>query len=95
MGVIPLSPKLALLLCEWRKLTARQSSEDFIFPGRDGRPKDHKRIMRDHIKPACTNLDLPNVSAKQRGERMGNSAEVNSTTRKCWITLYGRQSSVC
>jgi integrase len=93
---IPLSPALVRLLQDWRKATTRRSPEDFIFSGRDGRPRDHKQIMRDHIKPACKSLGLPSacwltfrrtfatwadqngVSAKQRGELMGNSAEVNA-----------------
>jgi len=94
---IPLSPALVRLLLDWRKTATRRAPEDFIFAGRDGRPRDHKQIMRDHIKPACKRLGLQGaswltfrrtfatwadqngVSAKQRGELMGNSAEVNAT----------------
>ena len=93
---IPLSPALVRLFQEWRTSASRRDPEDFIFSKRDGSPKDHRQVMRDHIKPACKRLGLPSaswltfrrtfatwadqngVSAKQRGELMGNSADVNA-----------------
>jgi integrase len=96
LRVIPLSPALVHLLREWKKSAKRKAPDDFVFGSRDGKPKEHKQVMRDHIKPACKVLELPNVtwltfrrtfatwadqngvSAKQRGELMGNSAEVNA-----------------
>jgi integrase len=93
---IPLSPALVRLLQDWRKVATRRGPEDFVFSGKEDKPRDHKQIMRSHIKPACKGLGLPSaswltfrrtfatwadqngVSAKQRGELMGNSAEVNA-----------------
>jgi integrase len=93
--LIPLSQQAIQLLSAWFEVSPRQAPEDFIFSRQNGKPKDQKQIMRDHIAPACSASGIPRaswltfrrtfatwadqqgVSAKQRGELMGNSAEIN------------------
>ncbi len=93
---IPLSNAAIGLLESWSKGVEIKSPDSFIFPKRNGAPKDPKQIMRDHVFPASEALglrrpgwltfrrtfatwaDQNGVGAKQRGDLMGNSAEINA-----------------
>ena len=60
--VIPLSKPAVELLREWQNIATRKAPVDFIFCTRDGKPKESRQVMRDHIVPACHDLGLPRAS---------------------------------
>jgi integrase len=59
LRTIPLSEHVVAFLCDWRTKSKRTGPVDFIIPGRKESPRDQKRILVDHIKPACEALELP------------------------------------
>ena len=58
LRIIPLSEPLVVFLCGWRSKSKRSRPTDFIIPGRKDEPRDQKRMLNDHIKPACEALGL-------------------------------------
>jgi integrase len=59
---IPLSDAVVAFLCNWRSQCTRTDPTDFIIPGRKAVPRDQKRMLQDHIKPACEALGLPKAT---------------------------------
>jgi integrase len=56
--VVPLTQSTVQLILQWRAKSKRTNPDDLILAGRKGTPGGQARMLKNHIKPACTTLGL-------------------------------------
>jgi integrase len=94
LRVVPLSKEAIRFLRDWRKIAPKRGIEDFIFSSMDCRPKSHKQIMRDHIRPACDRLGLPKVSWMTFRRTFSTWADEEGVSAKQRGVLMGNSAEV-
>jgi integrase len=92
--IIPLSEPLMAFLCDWRSKSKSAQPTDFIIPGRRGSPRDQKRMLQDHIKPACEDLGLPKTTWLTFRRTFSTWADTRGISAKMRAELMGHGPEV-
>jgi integrase len=80
---VPLPEPVVQLLTTWRSRAKFRKVEDFVFARREGVSGDHKRMIRDHIKPACEKLRIPHATWLTFRRTWATWADGKGITPKC------------
>jgi integrase len=62
VGKVYLSQSLQVELAHWKEIVQPKSSDDYIFPSRNGTPKDAHNYLRRHLKPLAEKLQVPGLT---------------------------------
>ena len=89
LRTIPLSEHVVAFLCDWRTKSKRTGPADFIIPGRKESPRDQKRMLNDHIKPACEALGLPKATWLTFRRTFSTWADTRGVSAKLRAELMG------
>ncbi len=91
---VPLPQPIVQMLTTWKSRTKFGKPEDFIFAGRQGVPGDHKRMLRDYIKPACEDLGIPAATWLTFRRTWATWADGKGITPKMRGELMGNSAEV-
>ncbi len=91
---VPLPEPIVQLLTTWRSHTKFGKAEDFIFAGREGVSGDPKRMLRDHIKPACKSLRIPDATWLTFRRTWATWADGKGITPKMRGELMGNSAEI-